>query len=329
VTKRCFEAVTIAPHELHAIVDQVGALPEPWAEYPDAEGLDELWGDLARDAGMRASDAGHTVEGRPIRRFELGNPDGPAVLLTSLMHGGELVGAMALLDFVRRLAGGAGDGRNDLTRHARLVVVPMVNPDAFADNCRLLRAGRRAYRRCNARGVDLNRNFPPMEPGMPLGLLGGSRWSFSPHYVGPHPLSEPETCVLRDIAQEIRPTVSVGFHSFGELVLYPWAFTDRPNPRRARYERAGRAFVAALSGAPYRVMQATEWYRTVGDMDDWLDAEFGTLAFTVEVSRPMRTLSNLRRATNPFAWSNPVAIDPAVRGIAPGVNALVREALAA
>jgi hypothetical protein len=76
-------------------------------------------------------------------------------------------------------------------------------------------------------------------------------------------------------------------------------------------------------------MQATEWYRTVGDLDDWLDSELGTLAFTVEVSRPMRRLSNLRRATNPFAWSNPIDMAPAVNPVAPGVDALVREALAA
>jgi hypothetical protein len=275
---------------------------------------------------MRTTEAGSSVEGRPILRLELGRADGPAVLLTGLMHGVELVGAMALLDFVGSIA---TDPRSELLRHARLVVVPMVNPDALADNCRRLLAGRRAFRRCNARGVDLNRNFPRQTREIPTNLFGGSRWSFSPHYIGPHAISEPETQVLHDIAHEIRPRVSVGFHSFGELLLYPWAFTAKPNPRRGRYERAGRAFVGGLGDSRYRVMQATEWYRTVGDMDDWLDAEFGTFAFTVEVSRPMRYLSNLRRATNPFAWSNPVELAPEVNGIAPGVDALVRESLAA
>jgi hypothetical protein len=189
--------------------------------------------------------------------------------------------------------------------------------------------GRRAFHRCNARGVDLNRNFPRLRTDMPLNPLGGSRWRASPHYVGPRPLSEPETRALCDVAEEVRPSVSVGFHSFGELLLYPWAFTDRPNPRRKHYERAGRAFVGGLRGATYRVMQATDWYSTVGDMDDWLDATYGTLAFTVEVSRPMRRFSNLRRMTNPFAWSNPVEVAPAVVGMAPGVDALVRDALAA
>ena len=40
-------------------------------------------------------------------------------------------------------------------------------------------------------------------------------------------------------------------------------------------------------------------------------------------------MANLRRLSNPFAWSNPVDVGPAVDGIAPGADALVREALAA
>ena len=301
-------------------------LPAPWSDYPDAEGFDEMWRGLATAWGMSSRVAGVSVEGRPIRRIELGATQGPAVLLTGLMHGVEFVGAMALLDFVRSLAGSPS---SELLRHARVIVVPVVNPDALHANSARLATGRRAFARCNARGVDLNRNFPRMREELPLNPLGGSRWRLSPHYVGPHPLSEPETRVLHDIAHDIRPRVSVGFHSFGELLLYPWAFTARPNPRRRRYEQAGRAFVSSLRRASYRVMQATDWYSTVGDMDDWLDAEFGTLAFTVEVSRPMTRLSNLRRASNPFAWSNPVELDAAVEGIAPGVDALVREALAA
>ena len=301
-------------------------LPAPWSDYPDAEGFDTMWCDLARARGMSSSVAGTSVEGRPIRRIELGARGAPSVLLTGLVHGVEFVGAMALLDFVRSIADSPS---GELLRHARIIVVPVVNPDALHANSARLAAGRRAFARCNARGVDLNRNFPRLRKELPLNPLGGSRWRLSPHYVGPHPLSEPETRVLHDIAQEVRPSVSVGFHSFGELLLYPWAFTAKPNPRRRRYERAGGAFVRALRRESYRVMQATDWYSIVGDMDDWLDAEFGTLAFTVEVSRPMTRLSNLRRASNPFAWSNPVELEPALDGIAPGVDALVREALAA
>src|ERR1700690_2189003 len=302
----------------------MGWLPSPWHDYRDAAGFDHAWDALAGYAAARTSCAGYSVEGRPIRRFEFGAASGAPVLLTGLVHGVELVGSVALLEFVRSVVAGAS---GEPPRHARLVVVPIVNPDALYANCARIGAGRRAYQRCNARGVDLNRNFPRLRSTMPLNPLGGSRWRRAMHYVGPHPLSEPETRALRDVVDDVRPRVSVGFHSFGELVLYPWAFTERPNPRRESYERAGRAFVNALRVTSYRVMQAPEWFATVGDLDDWLDAEYGTLAFTLEVSRPMRRLSNLRRLSNPFAWSNPVEVAPAVTGIAAGVEALVREAL--
>jgi predicted deacylase len=305
---------------------KVGFLPPPWHEYPDAQGFDDAWCTFARSAGGRIGIAGRSVAGRPIRRIDFGSPTGDAVLLTALVHGVELVGSLALLEILGAMALGPG---SELLRHARFVVLPIVNPDALHANCARLASGQRAYHRCNGRGVDLNRNFPSQRSSFPWNPLGGSRWRGSPHYVGPRPLSEPETRALRDVVDEVRPRVSVGFHSFGELLLYPWAFTAQPNPRRVHYERAGRAFARSLRRASYRVMQATEWYPTVGDMDDWLDAEYGTLAFTVEVSRPLRRLHNLRRISNPFAWSNPVEVGPAVSGMAPGVDALVREGLAA
>jgi predicted deacylase len=302
----------------------MSCLPSPWLDYPDAPSLEDRWLDLARNSGARSSVVATSVEGRPIHRLDLGPADAPAVLLTGLVHGVELVGALALYDFIEQVAEGSF---RDLLRHAHLVILPIVNPDALHANSARLSSGRRAFQRCNARGVDLNRNFPRQAAGLPLNPLGGSRWRFSPHYVGPHVLSEPESRALRDVADQVRPRASLGFHSFGELLLYPWAYTTEPNPRRASYERAGRAFLEQMPGRNYRVMQATDWYRTVGDLDDWLDAEFGTLAFTIEVSRPMRRLANLRRASNPFAWSNPVDLSPAVSGIAPGIDALLRAAL--
>jgi carboxypeptidase T len=300
-------------------------LPPPWHDYLDAEGFDEAWRALAAEAGAAVTCAGTSVEGRPIRRFDFGATSGDAVLLTGLVHGVEMVGSIALLEFLRSVVAGGG---GEALGQARLVVVPVVNPDAFHANCARIAGGRRAYQRCNARGVDLNRNFPRMRDRMPFNPLAGSRWRRSPHYVGPHPFSEPETRALRDVVADVRPRVSIGFHSFGELLLYPWAFTALRNPRREGYESAARAFVGAMRGEHYRTMQATDWYSTVGDLDDWIDAAYGTLAFTLEVSKPMRRLSNLRRLSNPFAWSNPVEVASAVTGLPRGVAALLREALA-
>jgi predicted deacylase len=302
-------------------------LPSPWSEYRDATSFDEAWCALARKAGARVSEAGTSVEARPIRRFDFGRGGGPTILLTGLVHAIEFIGSVALFDFVRALT--TTRAGEELLGSTRLVVLPIVNPDGLAANTGRMSAGRRAFRRGNANGVDLNRNFPPLTARRPLHPFAGSRHGIAPHYAGPFAFSEPETRAVRDVALATRPAVSVGFHSMGELLLYPWAFTARPNPKKARYERVGSAFRNALPRAPYRVMQAVSWYSTVGDLDDWLDAELGTMAFTVEVSRPMARLADVRRALDPFAWMNPTKVEPATSNLTPGVHALLREALAA
>jgi hypothetical protein len=76
-------------------------------------------------------------------------------------------------------------------------------------------------------------------------------------------------------------------------------------------------------------MQARSLYATSGDMDDWLDAELGTLAFTIEVSRPSLALLRPSRLTNPFCWMNPQDVGSTVANSTPGVSALVASALAA
>src|SRR5215472_14926147 len=175
--------------ELARYRDIMGLLPPPWDSYPDADGYDQTWCNLARQTGGRVAVAGTSVRGRALRRFDWGPPDGPAVLLTGLVHGVEFVGSMALLEFMRGVTCKPGD----LVRNAHIVVVPIVNPDALHINCARLMAGRRAFQRSNARGVDLNRNFPRQREDFPWHPLGGSRWRLLPNYAGPQPLSEPES----------------------------------------------------------------------------------------------------------------------------------------
>ena len=305
-------------------------LPSHVGDYPDAAELERAWRDLAAVWG-RTSIAGASVEGRPLPRYEFGRGDGPAVLLTGLIHAVELIGSIALLDFVREIV----HAEHELLRHARLVVLPILNPDSLQANDARLAHGRRAFRRGNSRGVDLNRNFPalssPSSPARrgPGGFFAGSRFRLSPYYGGSHPFSEPETRAVRDVAVEVRPVVSIGFHSFGNLLLYPWAFTSKPNPRSRAYERIGGAFRRAQPRSRYAVMQARDLYATSGDMDDWLDAELGTLAFTLEVSRPSLALLRPSRLTNPFCWMNPQDVRSTVKNSTPGVSALLESALAA
>lgn len=297
-------------------------------EYVSARAFEARWREAAAQAGARETVAGRSVEGRPVWRFELGSaaPEAPTVLLTGLVHGVELIGAVALLDVFQKLAGPA----SHLRERARFVVMPMVNPDALATNMDRLERGRTAGRRKNANGVDLNRNFPTV--GRPRGWgrwhpFSGSSLKFSPHYRGPHPLSEPESRAVHDVAHEVRPDLAVGFHSFGNMLLYPWAHSPTPNPRLGRYQRLARAFTRAVTRVPYRVRQAVDFYPTVGDLDDWLDATFGTLALTVEVGGLDRRLFHPLRLINTFCWMNPTRAEPTVNNLSPGVMGLMGAAL--
>jgi predicted deacylase len=277
-------------------------------------------------AGGTESTAGSSVEGRPLIRFDLGTPGKPVVLMTALMHGVEVIGSLALLDVLENLADDRLPGVARLRSEAHIVVIPVVNPDAFAVNMAKVARGERAWRRCNANGVDLNRNFPRLTTKRLYHPFSGSRFKFSPHYMGPHWLSEPEARAVFQVANLTRPVLSLAFHSFGNLVLYPWAYTQRENDRAAEYRGLGGVMAKALRAFPYRVRQARDLYSVIGDMDDWLDAEFGTLAFTVEVGRIGVGLRDIGHLSNPFRWMNPLAIRPIVDNLTPGVLALLSSA---
>lgn len=279
----------------------------------------DAWRELSAGPGARELTIGHSVEGRPIRAYEVGAAGAPTVMLSALMHGSEVIGSIALAAVARELV---GDGGAALRESLRFVFVPVVNPDAHAYNAERVAAGRPAYRRCNARGVDLNRNFSVLSQRTPWHPFAGSRFRAAPHYAGEHAFSEPETRALRDLVVETKPSLSVAFHSFGNLLLYPWGFKRDANPRAREYGALGSEFVRAQPVHRYDLRQAIGLYPTAGDLDDWLDAHFGCLAFTVEVSQlDGRLLS--RRALNPFWWMNPVRADETVANLLPGVMALL------
>ncbi|WP_395693036.1 M14 family zinc carboxypeptidase [Nocardioides sp.] len=133
-----------------------------------------------RPAVLEARVIGHSVRGRPIRAWRLGEPGKPRVLLVATMHGDE--GAP------RQILTTLRDGRP--VRGLDLWVLPVYNPDGLA-----------AHTRKNAHGVDLNRNFP-----YHWADLDGSYES------GPRAGSEPETRAMMRFLRDIHPRWIVSFH---------------------------------------------------------------------------------------------------------------------
>ncbi|WP_395656895.1 M14 family zinc carboxypeptidase [Nocardioides sp.] len=123
---------------------------------------------------------GHSVRGRPITAWRLGERGEPKVLLVATMHGDE--GAP------RQILATLRDGKE--VHGLNLWVLPVYNPDGLA-----------AHTRKNAHGVDLNRNFP-----YHWADLDGSYES------GPRPGSEPETRAMMRFLKAVRPQWIVSFH---------------------------------------------------------------------------------------------------------------------
>jgi protein MpaA len=133
---------------------------------------------------------GQSVQGRPIRAFEVGDPASPRkVLVVGCIHGNEPAG-IAIAD---ALALGRSPRGTDLW------IVPDLNPDGVA-----------AQTRQNADRVDLNRNFPWQ--WRPLGSPGNT------FYSGRRPLSEPESRIAQRLVLRVRPQVSIWFHQQLDLV---------------------------------------------------------------------------------------------------------------
>jgi protein MpaA len=133
---------------------------------------------------------GHSVLGRPIIAFRLGDPtSGTKVLVVGCIHGNECAGTAVARGLI---AGPPAD--------IDLWVIRNLNPDGF-----------RAGTRQNGRGVDLNRNFPYRWREM------GQPWD--KEFPGPHPLSEPEDRIARRLIAHLHPDVSIWFHQPLGLVV--------------------------------------------------------------------------------------------------------------
>jgi protein MpaA len=195
---------------------------------------------------------GGSVDGRPIDAVEVGDPHSPRKeLVVGCIHGNEPAG----IAIAKRL-------ENSSPATVDLWIVPDLNPD-----------GRSVSTRGNARGVDLNRNFP-------------WRWQRlgAPYYSGLRPLSEPESRSIYQLIRQLRPQVSIWFHQhlgvvdesggsvaverrFAALVDLPLARLAREPGSAVNWENGAfpgtTAFVVELPPGSLTAAAATRYARAV------------------------------------------------------------------
>ncbi len=163
-------------------------------------------------------------------------------------------------------------------------IIPMVNPDGVEFD---VSGGRYHMHRKNMRpnsdgsvGVDLNRNY-----GFHWGEGGASDNPRSDTYRGEKPFSEPETQAIRDFV-EARKNLKIllSFHTFSELILYPWGHSNDPIPDTQALS-AYKAMAQTMAGMNgYTPQQSSDLYIASGDTTDWAWGTHKIFSFTFELT---------------------------------------------
>ncbi len=254
-----------------------------------------------RVPGHRAGrQIGTSVEGRAIYAVKVSDNVATdeaetEVMFTANQHAREHLTVEMALYVLGQLTSGYGtDARiTNLVNSREIWIVPMVNPDGVqwdiaTGSYRMWRKNRQSNGTGAAVGTDLNRNW-----GYRWGCCGGSSGSFSSEtYRGASAFSAPETRAVRDLvnsrviggAQQIK--ASIDFHTYSELVLWPYGytFTDVPADMTADDQAVFSAFgreMAATNG--FTPEQGSDLYITDGTIDDWLYGQHKVFSYTFEL----------------------------------------------
>jgi carboxypeptidase T len=163
-------------------------------------------------------------------------------------------------------------------------IVPLVNPDGSEydisdDRYHLWRKNRRPNDD-GTFGTDLNRNY-----GYRWGGAGASGEPNSDIFRGPKPFSEPETQAIKKFVEDRgNAKVLLSFHTYSELILYPWGYRFESIDRKKDLEVFETMAKTMAQWNLYKPQQSSDLYITSGDTTDWAYGEHGIFAFTFELS---------------------------------------------
>jgi len=256
----------------------------------------EAW--AAGDTLIHLDSVGASYEGRPILAVKIGAADDaagrPNVLFMATHHAREWISTAIAMKLIRWLA----DSAPALVATHDVWVIPVENPDGYQYTFTADRYWRK-NRRPNANGsfgVDPNRNYPGF---WGVDEAGSSGLQYAETYRGTSAASEPETQAVMAFHAAHPPVLSVSYHSYGGLVLYPWGFrAGELPPDLPRFQAlAGTDLApAVIDGVPassidhYHPGPGWNLYTTNGEYTDWAYRTYGTIAFTTELSSGCCTL---------------------------------------
>jgi carboxypeptidase T len=246
---------------------------------------------------MSLSSIGKTHEGRDLWMVKLSDhvdqeEEEPSVLFMGAHHGNEKPSYEVCLFFIQYLveqyANNSLPEVRDAINITQIYVLPMVNPDGVEagtrKNCAPNHGSFGQKTEVTSVGVDLNRNYGYrwFRYFLLIPFYRGSTSFFdrSNAYRGYRPFSENETQAIRQFIDTHDITISISYHSYGRLILYPWGYTVLPVKDKPIFDSIGEN-ISYIND--YLSVQSVYLYPTVGDACDWMYGTYGVYAFTIEL----------------------------------------------
>ena len=251
---------------------------------------------LERYPSLEYSVIGKSCVGRDIPMLKIGRAKEYA-LFAGAFHSTEAITCTLLLKFVEELCQALENDDEFSGLNARrafmgrgLMVVPLVNPDGLEitmhgavssgyleNSVRNISGGKYEKWNSNARGVDINHNFPAgwnelKELELKSGITGPAMTRFGGYAAE----SEPETKALTELCRRNRIRHVVAFHSQGEVIY--WTYGENEPPKAKKMAQ----IMATSSGY---ALDVPIGIATGGGFKDWFIKEFNRPGFTVEVGK--------------------------------------------
>ncbi|MDO9390314.1 MAG: M14 family zinc carboxypeptidase [bacterium] len=186
------------------------------------------------------------------------------------------------------------DSISTLVKTKEIYIVTSVNPDGFIYDHggtnvippwppTLLWRKNRRVNSPTVFGVDLNRGYDGSVDGDIMGAWGGSINSYtSPDssndvFYGFSPSGEPEQQAMMKIVKDHNIVLSISYHTYSELVLWPLGYVDStvkraPDSLQLRYfgQQSAARIKRYRSTLGYTPQQSSALYPTTGDSDGWI-----------------------------------------------------------
>jgi carboxypeptidase T len=273
----------------HTYQEMVTELQGLYSNYPDIARMDSIGVSTQEKKIIWALKISDNVELEE---------DEPAVLYNGVHHACEVMGLEICMRLIRDLLSGYSSDPQIAfwIDNTEIWFIPLLNPDGHS----AVTSEKSLYWRKNARdldrdgllreylcndwwtcyteGVDLNRNYDFNWE------YGGSYQPWHYNYRGEYPFSELETQALRQLALAQRFALSISYHSYGEIVFYPWVWgsgyaPDEPALGDIAFNIASR--ITKQSGEePYDYGHNGA---LAGMSTNWLYGKLGTFDYILEV----------------------------------------------